>query len=364
MGRFGQGQSESGTGQGPPDRPGGVTRARMASSPLFLSQLPIFSGCRCGCRFSSGEGHHHPPSGGVPVQVGGSRSLWTRSSSLRARPNEVDGRVSHKEAWKPEPSGTPLPPARHDLIVSFARHNRSFPGLNGALRTAPAARRRRRTQDAQLRQVEEAQKLELDLDGRGLSSRAGPGSHRARAPPPRRRREVPGALRAALPSAARAPETSRARPPARLPRQPLRSRPRRPFWSGRSGRSGKRILLLLQAMTRPEPWPRASANKRSWSGWCWVCLETPCAGGLSCAPRSLFLTSGLLAAAGRLSLGVGPASRPLAWRCRGLLVCYCKLHPVYPAHYEVPSPAHPSLLPNGLDSRKILPSLGFTRRLS
>ncbi|CAE7734404.1 Nlrc3, partial [Symbiodinium necroappetens] len=80
-------------------------------------------------------------------------------------------------------TGTPPPPTRHDLAVTFAQHNRSLPGRNGALRTAPAAaaRRRRRTQDYTLTELEEAQKLELVLNGRGLSFREapGPGPHHA-----------------------------------------------------------------------------------------------------------------------------------------------------------------------------------------
>ena len=76
LGRFGQGDPR-GTGQGPPDRPGGVTRASgVGFFQLFLAQLPLFSGCRCGRLFSSGEGHRHPPNGGVSVHVGGSRALF------------------------------------------------------------------------------------------------------------------------------------------------------------------------------------------------------------------------------------------------------------------------------------------------
>ena len=128
---------------------------------------------------------------------------------------------------------------------------------------------------------------------------------RARPPPPRRRRRgVPETLRAALPglcqssrhferSSSCSPTTAAASAP-----------PPAAFRSARSGDESS--SFRWQATTRPGPWPRASANKRSWSGWCCICNSTPWAGGLSCAPRSVF---DFQLVGGRLPLGVGPASR-------------------------------------------------------
>ena len=45
---------------------------------------------------------------------------------------------------------------------------------------------------------------------------------------------------------------------------------------------------------------------------------------------------------------------------RLFLSCFCKLHP---AGDVMPNQAHPSLHPDGLDSRDVLQGLGFTRRL-
>ena len=169
------------------------------------------------------------------------------SSSLRAQPNEVSQRSLE--------TGTPLPPTRHDLVVTFARHNRSLPGLNGALRTAPRPGRRRphagpNTQRArgstearapsQPRNHRPRAQLPGDPAGPGRATWVPGGPRPGLTPRPRlQQRGIPETLRAALPGPARATETSRARPPARRSRERLRPRPR---WRLRSGKKSSLLL--------------------------------------------------------------------------------------------------------------------------
>ena len=191
------------------------------------------------------------------------------------------------------------PPTRHDLfsqlcsaqpLVFPARHGLfgQRPGVGGGGPRPPP-----RSQDEQLKELQEAQKLELDL-GRRLSSgaeatRPAATAFRSRGPGAERFEEL---LFRALPKLS---------PPLRelvldlnfqgdaFGPGPGGFRSVRRCAAGQS--SGPLLSAFWQALTGPGPWPRASSTKGSCSSCGWGWLRTVLVGGLSFRSSSSLFVS-------------------------------------------------------------------------
>ena len=168
-------------------------------------------------------------------------------------------------------TGTPLPPTRHDLVVTFARHNRSLPRLNGALGTAPAAARLRRPHagpNIQKARGSAEARAEALRPWAQLPGGPGPGPHRTEGS---RRSSRNSSRRSAGPcqSSRNFESSSSGSAPTAASSAPAPA-----AFSERAERE-ESSSFRCQAMTTPDPWPPASPNTRGWSGWRCICGKTP-----------------------------------------------------------------------------------------